>query len=86
MAAPWPLTNTTNLKEDTVVSYPDGNAFIVARNVFFRIHRSQVARHSPLLADAFETSPERVGQCPVLRVMDTPYDMRQVLCAIYNVK
>ncbi|KAI0739990.1 hypothetical protein C8Q80DRAFT_1201674 [Daedaleopsis nitida] len=72
----------TNLQEDTDVSFPDGNAFIVAQNVFFRIHRSLVARHSPLLTEAFITSTERVGQCPVLRVTDTPYDMRQVLCVI----
>ncbi|KAI0718057.1 hypothetical protein C8T65DRAFT_737574 [Cerioporus squamosus] len=69
---------------DTVFAFPDGNAIIVALNVFFQIHQSVLALHCPALAAQLARSAETMHGRPVLRVADTPNDIRAILHVVYG--
>ncbi|KAI0718052.1 hypothetical protein C8T65DRAFT_737569 [Cerioporus squamosus] len=78
------MNAAAGLQRDTEVSFPDGNAIIIAMNVFFQIHKGVLARHSPVLAAELDNPIEYMDGYPVVRVTDTPYDIKQILRVAYG--
>ena len=67
----------------------DGNIVLVAGNIAFRVHRSQLARHSEVFRDMLAIPSQPDGAevsdgCPVVRLTDTPSDVLQLLLALYD--
>ncbi|RPD64058.1 hypothetical protein L226DRAFT_559399 [Lentinus tigrinus ALCF2SS1-7] len=72
------------LQMDREFSFSSGNAILIAANVIFQVHTDVLGRHSPALAAQLEASTKFMNGRPVLRVTDTPYDLRQALCVVYG--
>ncbi|KAI0742459.1 hypothetical protein C8Q80DRAFT_1188509 [Daedaleopsis nitida] len=67
----------------------DGNVVLVVRNVWFRVHKSVLAYHSPVIADMFSlpqpadaATSAAPRDCSVVHLDDSPEDLRHFLCAI----
>ncbi|RDX50843.1 hypothetical protein OH76DRAFT_1402057 [Lentinus brumalis] len=73
------MNRTAGLPRDTEVSFPDGNAIIIAGNTLFRVYNGMLARHCPALAAQVNASAEFISGCPVVRITDTPHDIKQIL-------
>ncbi len=78
------MNTAAGIHMDTEVSFPDGNAIIIASNVLFRVHKQVLAHHCPVLAANLDTSAESMGGLPVVRVTDTPHDIREFLRVAYG--
>ena len=78
--------NPVALYFDASFSFPDCDAIIVARIVLFQSHKAVLARHCPVLATRLERSVELWHGCPILRVSDTPYDIREMLRVAYDLR
>ncbi|KAF8528632.1 hypothetical protein JB92DRAFT_2805187 [Gautieria morchelliformis] len=65
----------------------DGNMVLAAKDVVFRVHRSQLARQSVVFTDMFVSSPrdaEWYDGVPVFRLEDSSEDVLQLLLALYD--
>ncbi|EIW56927.1 uncharacterized protein TRAVEDRAFT_128217 [Trametes versicolor FP-101664 SS1] len=70
--------------------YSDGSIILVARDVEFRVYKGLLTHHSPVFRDMFSLAqPPAVSSsvpvesaetlCPVVRLSDSPEDMRHIL-------
>ncbi|KIY53019.1 hypothetical protein FISHEDRAFT_34132 [Fistulina hepatica ATCC 64428] len=68
----------------------DGSVVIRAENTLFRIHLSQLARHSICFKDMLcishssGSSGDKLSNCPLLNLQDTAEDMCNFLTAMYD--
>lgn len=66
----------------------DGNIILQAGNVQFRVHRSILAKRSPIFADLFQIpqpdSEPTVDGCPVVILHDSAKDIEYMLLALYG--
>ena len=82
---------TFNSGDDTLRDktfwYDDGTTILIAGNVEFRIYRGLLARYSPVFRDmlsipqppTINSSLNQTSDCPVVRLTDSPEDIRHVL-------
>ncbi|KAI0046419.1 hypothetical protein FA95DRAFT_1606922 [Auriscalpium vulgare] len=74
--------------------YDDGNIVLSTGNMLFRVHRSILSRHSPVLADITSAySPGRAASssedadidgCPIVHLMEDSEDITHMLHGIYD--
>ncbi|KAL6301485.1 hypothetical protein BKA93DRAFT_738642 [Sparassis latifolia] len=78
----------SEFEKDEEFWFEDGNTVLISRDVGFRIHRGIVSRHSEVFRDLFTlpqpTNAEKVHDCPVVSLSDSPMELRILLRAIYN--
>ena len=55
---------------------------------FFKVYKGILSQHSEVFRDMLELPPsaddETVDDCPVIKVSDSPNDMRHLLSALFN--
>lgn len=66
--------------------FHDATVALLARGFHFLVHAGLLARHSPVLADAFKVTatPDYFQGQPVLEVNDESQDMAFFLLALYD--
>ena len=87
----------TELQRDPDVSLESGDIVVICESTVFCVHEAVLSRHSRALGDlcsgAKTVSKEEhevtqlsldITGCTVLRLCDTAYDMKQLLCALYD--
>ena len=61
----------------------DGNVILIARGVAFKLYKDLLAAQSHIFADLFSlpvpSTSETLNGCPVVRLMDSPEDIRHLL-------
>ncbi|KAF8531826.1 hypothetical protein JB92DRAFT_2690476, partial [Gautieria morchelliformis] len=65
----------------------DGNMVLAAKDVVFRVHRSQLARQSAVfhnMCDSLPCNAERYEGVPVVHLGESPEDVLQLLRGIYE--
>jgi len=67
----------------------DGSVVLAAEDTLFKVHKSQLARHSVAFRDMFAlSSPARAGErvdgCDVVRLHDSWQDVESLLRALYD--
>ena len=68
--------------------FDDGSIIICVQDTAFKVHRSQLARHSEIFADLFSLpqppdSPNLEG-CPIVHLPDRKSDFVDLLKALYD--
>jgi hypothetical protein len=66
----------------------DGNLVLIADCAAFKVHRSQLERHSDVFRDLFSI-PQPLDQslvdgCPWVELYDRPSDIHHLLIALYD--
>ena len=87
----------TELQRDPDVWLDSGDIVVICESTVFCVHEAVLSRHSRALGDlcsgAKTVSKEEhevtqlsldITGCTVLRLCDTAYDMKQLLCALYD--
>ncbi|KAL1756162.1 hypothetical protein FB107DRAFT_290290 [Schizophyllum commune] len=70
--------------------FDDGNIILQAENLQFRVHRSLLARHSPVFKDIFgipqpaNTSEVLIEGCPVVHLTDKASHVQFMLTKLFN--
>jgi hypothetical protein len=70
--------------------FRDGSVVLHAGDILFRVHISQLSRHSLFFRDMFslpqpeETVFNENSECPVLPLSDSPVDVANLLKALYD--
>lgn len=70
--------------------FDDGSVVCRAENTLFRVHMSQLARHSECFRDMFalakpsKEEEDVVDGCPVLDLQDSPQDLASLFAALYD--
>ncbi|KAL1726927.1 hypothetical protein EV714DRAFT_286886 [Schizophyllum commune] len=83
--------DTTSVQRSDIW-FDDGNVVLQAENVQFRVHRSLLARHSPVFKDVFgvpqpkSSSEALVEGCPVVHLTDKASDVHFMLTRLFNLK
>jgi len=77
------LTDKGNFDRDNDLWFEDGSVVIAAGDVGFRVYKGILSSKSPVFKDLFSL-PQPPGQemidgCPVVRVQDSPKEMRRFL-------
>ncbi|KAG1732482.1 hypothetical protein EDB19DRAFT_1929180 [Suillus lakei] len=66
----------------------DGSIVLRAEDTLFRVHKSQLARHSAFFRDLFSlpqpNTTNEIEGCPVLRLYDPAEDVENLLTALYD--
>ena len=86
-----PFGTQHSTSKDTDFWFDDANIVIIAQSTAFRVHRGLLSQHSDVFRDLF-TIPQPVDEkgadtmdgCPVVRLPDTSYDVRELLRVIYG--
>lgn len=88
------LPSLTRLARDPDVWLADGNVVVIAEATAFRVHESVLSRRSMVFgnmcsgAHSDSVDPleglDDIRDCIVLRVSDTVYDMKTLLCFMYD--
>jgi len=82
--------STTSLERHSDLWFDDGSVVCRAENTLFRVHMSQLARHSECFRDMFSLAQpsnkeeEVIDGCPVLVLQDTAEDVASLFCALYD--
>ncbi|PIL26445.1 hypothetical protein GSI_12203 [Ganoderma sinense ZZ0214-1] len=80
---PVTAVSLVKLTQDREFWLDDGNIVLIARDVGFRIYRGLLAAQSTVFADMFgssnSTADEYYEDCPVVRLSDSPEDLRYLL-------
>jgi hypothetical protein len=70
------------------VWYEDGNVIIRAESTLFRVHRSILSAHSPVLRNSLaslsDVYPSIIDGCPVLSLVDSAMDTSHFLKAMID--
>ncbi len=76
----------THVTEDAELWFEDGTVALVAGEIGFRVYQGLLADHSPALKamfahpDGYISSDDGSAQtCPVIRLLDSPHDLRHLL-------
>jgi hypothetical protein len=71
--------------------FEDGNVVILANgaDTAFKVHRGVLARHSEIFESMFtlpqeDSNVETVAGCPVVRMFDLPWDLSNMIKALYD--
>lgn len=93
----YDLDSGDEVRIHTDLWFPDGSIVLRAENTLFRVHMSQLSRHSVCFHDMFSlasasastvvSSPEYlriIGNCPVLFLQDKADDLAHLLTALYD--
>ncbi|KAF7322324.1 BTB domain-containing protein [Mycena chlorophos] len=79
---------TTELRRAEELWLEDGNIVLQAGNTQYRVHRSMLARHSPVFRDmlAFPqpADAELVDECPLVRLHDAEAEVTPFLRALFD--
>ena len=71
---------------DKEATIPEGNIFLVAQNVAFRVHKSGLSRVSEIFYDLFDfpqdNNNDTLHGLPYVRVLDDPEDVRRLLLVV----
>ena len=77
-----------NPKKDDELWYEDGTVVIIAGDVAFRLYKGVLARASPIFQDMFAIGQpgdaETMDCCPVVRLPDSPVDLRYFFSVLYK--
>jgi len=80
--------STIILQKDTHVYLDDGNIVLVAGMTCFRVHRSLLAKYSPIFRDMFSLpqpeDQEMYDGVPMVELQDDPDILRALLRVIYE--
>ena len=80
---PVPTSTPTDFARDEQFWFDDGSIVLVAQNIGFRVFRSLLAAQSTVFADMLTSGSPTVGEvydgCPVVRLSDSPHDLRYLL-------
>lgn len=64
----------------------DGNIILVSKGVVFKVYRGLLAAQSPIFGDMFavasSSSGAHFGDIPIVRLADSPEDLRHLLRAL----
>ncbi len=86
-------TMEVDLREDSDMWFAKGDVAIICGTTAFRVHEDVLCRHSRVFRDlcsgpkasgAEKVLPLDVTGCIVLHVVDTAFDMKQLLYALYD--
>ncbi|KAH9926924.1 uncharacterized protein B0H18DRAFT_875934 [Fomitopsis serialis] len=85
-------THVVDFTPSTEVWYSDGSVVLVADKMAFRVHGTILATHCEVFRDMFampqpatpDANTETYEGCQVLRLQDSPVDMRHFLKTIYD--
>ncbi len=83
------------LERDTALYFLDGDIVLATGTTAFRVHEVVLSRHSAVCATALQRfhveyaakpphERETLDDCPVLRVPDTAYDLKQLVLGMYD--
>lgn len=79
---------TIVLQNDTQVYFDDGNIVLVVGVTCFRVHRSLLAKYSPIFRDMFSLpqpeDQETYDGVPMVELQDDPDILRALLRVIYE--
>ncbi|OBZ69624.1 Molybdenum cofactor sulfurase [Grifola frondosa] len=68
--------------------YEDGSIVLIAGNVAFRVYQGLLSEQSSVFTDLFAipqpAGAESIDGCPVVRLSDSPEDLRHLLLAIFK--
>ena len=68
--------------------FEDGNVIIVAENVWYKLHRGILAKHSGVFRDMFQVADSSAGDsvqgCPTVSVTDDAQHMTLFLLLLYD--
>ena len=68
--------------------FEDGSIVLQAENTQFKVHRSILAKNSPIFADLFKiphpASEPTIDGCPVVHLQDSAEDIKHVLLILYG--
>jgi len=83
-----PRDSTIVLQKDTHVYLDDGNIVLVAGMTCFRVHRSLLAKYSPIFRDMFSLpqpeDQEMYDGVPMVELQDDPDILRALLRVFYE--
>lgn len=80
------MNNAHFMRSD--IWFEDGNVILIAKNITFKVHRGQLARHSDIFYDLFSI-PQPTDQpifegCSMVELHDSPSDLTYLLRALYD--
>jgi len=87
------VEKSSGFSQSADVWYADGSVVLVAGNTAFRVHSSILAGHCEVFKDMIaipqpisdtEAGAERHEGCPVVRMHDSPADLKHFLKSIYD--
>ncbi|KZV61187.1 hypothetical protein PENSPDRAFT_659081 [Peniophora sp. CONT] len=87
-SSPLPLTPT--FERHPELWFSDGSVVLRAQGIHFRVHKTQMARHSAFFRDLFSLpQPPNAGEemiegCSVVELYDDPTDLANLLVALYD--
>lgn len=68
--------------------FDDGSVILQAESTQFRVHRTMLARHSPVFRDIFSIpqpgDEALIEGCPIIHLSDSAEDIRLTLLALYD--
>ena len=71
------------MKHDEELWLDDGNIILVAQDVGFRVYKGLLTKQSPVFQDLLGSKENRADEymdgVPVVRIFDSPYDLRHLL-------
>ena len=72
------------VEKDPRFWFDDGNVILAAQRTAFRVHKSIISQHSVVFRDIFTSPLPLYDGCPVVRVTDTGFDLRELLRVVYD--
>ncbi|KAL6298842.1 hypothetical protein BKA93DRAFT_743329 [Sparassis latifolia] len=76
------------LQQDADFWFADGSIVLIAENATFRVHQGVLSRHSEVFRELFTVpqphDEQSVYGCPVVRLYDSPIDLRYLLRVLYD--
>ncbi|OBZ74901.1 hypothetical protein A0H81_05169 [Grifola frondosa] len=82
------VVNNGEVNRDEVIWFDDGNIILIAGDTSFRVYKGLLAQRSEIFSDLFTVpqplDAEEIDGCPVVRLSDSPQDLKYFLQIIFN--